>query len=94
MRAIGWRTRTASTLLAVLVGIGMVGLRPAWGQQPQHAKRQLTVATYNLYLGADLTPLFAASSPEELVQRAGQVYANVVKTDFPSRATAIAELLA
>ncbi|HEV8374232.1 MAG TPA: endonuclease/exonuclease/phosphatase family protein [Actinomycetota bacterium] len=94
MRAIGWRARTASTLLAVLVGIGMVGLRPALGQQPQHAKRQLTVATYNLYLGADLTPLFAASSPEELVQRAGQVYANVVKTDFPSRARAIAELLA
>jgi hypothetical protein len=28
------------------------------------------------------------------VQRAGQVYANVVKTDFPARAEAIAELLA
>jgi hypothetical protein len=43
---------------------------------------------------ADLTRLFTASSPQELVQRAGQVYANVVKTDFPSRAEAIAELLA
>ncbi|HXQ57792.1 MAG TPA: endonuclease/exonuclease/phosphatase family protein, partial [Actinomycetes bacterium] len=61
---------------------------------PRHAQRQLTVATYNLYLGADLTPLFSASSPQELVQRAGQIYAHVVKTDFPSRAEAIAKLLA
>jgi endonuclease/exonuclease/phosphatase family metal-dependent hydrolase len=96
MRAIGWRSRTAATLLAVLVGVGTLGLGSgaAWGHQAQHAERQLTVATYNLYLGADLTPLFAASTPEELVQRAGQVYANVVKTDFPARARAIAELLA
>ena len=28
------------------------------------------------------------------MQRAGQVYANMVKTDFPARAEAIAELLA
>jgi hypothetical protein len=71
-----------------------VGLRPAWANPPQHAQRHLTVATYNLYLGADLTPLFSASSPQQLMQRAGQIYANVVKTDFPSRAEAIAKLLA
>jgi endonuclease/exonuclease/phosphatase (EEP) superfamily protein YafD len=71
-----------------------MGLRPAWASPPQHAQRHLTVATYNLYLGADLTPLFSASTPQELIQRAGQVYANVVKTDFPSRAEAIAGLLA
>ncbi|HZD01004.1 MAG TPA: endonuclease/exonuclease/phosphatase family protein [Actinomycetes bacterium] len=93
MRRIGWRLRAAVALLAV-VGLGVVGLRPAWADPPPRAQRHLTVATYNLYLGADLTPLFTASSPQELVQRAGQVYANVVKTDFPSRAEAIAELLA
>ena len=71
-----------------------MGLRPAWANPPQHAQRHLTVATYNLYLGADLTPLFSASSPQQLMQRAGQIYANVVKTDFPSRAEAIAKLLA
>ena len=79
-------------LLAVLVGLGAVGLRPAWANPPQHAQRHLTVATYNLYLGADLTPLFSASSPQELVQRAGQIYTNVIRTDFPSRAEAIAKL--
>jgi endonuclease/exonuclease/phosphatase family metal-dependent hydrolase len=94
MRLTRWRLRATVLLLAVVVGLGAVGLRPAWGDPPQHVQRHLTVATYNLYLGADLTPLFSASSPQELVLRAGQVYANVVKTDFPSRAEAIAKLLA
>jgi endonuclease/exonuclease/phosphatase family metal-dependent hydrolase len=94
VRLTRWRIRAVGLLLAVLVGLGAVGLRPAWATPPQHAQRHLTVATYNLYLGADLTPLFAAASPQELVQRAGQIYTNVVKTDFPSRAEAIAKLLA
>jgi len=93
MRLIGWRVRAAVAMLAVLVGLG-VGLRPAWGDPPRHAQRHLTVATYNLYLGADFGPLFAASSPQEFVQRAAQVYATVVRTDFPTRAEAIADLLA
>jgi endonuclease/exonuclease/phosphatase family metal-dependent hydrolase len=76
------------------VVLGAMGLRPAWADAPQVAQRQLTVASYNLYLGADLTPLFSATTPADLVQRAGQIYANVVKTDFPARADAIAELLA
>jgi endonuclease/exonuclease/phosphatase family metal-dependent hydrolase len=89
-----WRVRATAVLLAAVAGLGVAGLRPAWGAPPGHAQRQLTVATYNLYLGADLTPLFTASSPEQLVQRAGQIYANMVRTDFPSRAEAIATLLA
>ena len=94
MRLTRWRTRAVGLLLAVLVGLGAVGLRPAWANPPQHAQRHLTVATYNLYLGADLTPLFSAPTPQELMQRAGQIYSNVVKTEFPSRAEAIAKLLA
>src|SRR4029450_10019582 len=94
MRLTRSRTRAIGLLLAVWVGLGAVGLRPAWADPPQHAQRHLTVATYNLYLGADLTPLFSAASPQELMQRAGQIYANVVRTDFPARAEAIAKLLA
>lgn len=67
MRRMRWRIRVLGLLLAVLVGLGAVGPRPAWADPPRHAQRQLTVATYNLYLGADLTPLFSASSPQELV---------------------------
>lgn len=52
------------------------------------------VATYNIYLGADLNPLFGASSFADLVARAGQVYAAMEATNFPERAEAIADLLA
>jgi endonuclease/exonuclease/phosphatase (EEP) superfamily protein YafD len=94
MGAVRWRRRAVVALLATTVVVGVMGLRPAWADPPRVAQRQLTVATYNLYLGADLTPLFSATTQAELVQRAGQIYANVVKTDFPARAEAIAELLA
>jgi hypothetical protein len=63
MRLTRRRTRAIGLLLAVLVGLGAMGLRPAWADPARHAQRHLTVATYNLYLGADLTPLFAAASP-------------------------------
>ncbi len=94
MGVVRWRRRAVVALLATTVVVGVMGLRPAWADPPPVAQRQLTVASYNLYLGADLTRLFSATTPAELVQRAGQIYANVVKTDFPARAEAIAELLA
>ena len=51
------------------------------------------VATYNLYLGADLTPVFAVRDADELAGRAADVLAQVRATDFPSRAEAVARLL-
>ncbi len=94
MGGIGWRRRTAVALLAALVALGTLGLGTATAGPPEHARRHLEVATYNLYLGADLTPLFGATTPEELTRRAGEVYATMVKTDFPARAEAIARLFA
>ncbi|HET6651228.1 MAG TPA: endonuclease/exonuclease/phosphatase family protein [Nocardioides sp.] len=54
----------------------------------------LTVATYNVYLGADLALLFDATSLEELAERAWVVEQQLVATDFAQRATAIARILA
>ncbi|MFF0729154.1 endonuclease/exonuclease/phosphatase family protein [Streptomyces sp. NPDC004134] len=56
--------------------------------------RAVGVATYNVYLGADLKPLFDAGSQAELVTRAGEVYAAMEATDFRERAAALADLLA
>jgi endonuclease/exonuclease/phosphatase family metal-dependent hydrolase len=58
------------------------------------ARANFDVATYNLYLGADLNPLFGASSYPELVGAAAQVYAQMEATDFTERAGAIADLIA
>ena len=55
------------------------------------APRELGVATYNVYLGADLTPLFAAGNQQEFVAAAAAVYAQMEYTDFPRRAEAIAD---
>ena len=52
------------------------------------------VATYNVYLGADLTLIFGAASPEHLIERAGLVHRQLLGTDFPARAESIARLVA
>ncbi len=89
------RVRAAVVLLfALLIDFASGELWAAGAGPSGHARGRLTVATYNLYLGADLTPIFSASSEEELVRRAGEAYAQMVRTDFPSRAQAIAKLLA
>lgn len=56
--------------------------------------RAVGVATYNVYLGAGLKPLFDAGSRGELVTRAGELYAAMEATDFRERAAALADLLA
>jgi hypothetical protein len=56
--------------------------------------RTLTVATYNLYLGADLALLFGATSADELATRVAAVRDQLARTDFTQRATAIAGILA
>jgi endonuclease/exonuclease/phosphatase family metal-dependent hydrolase len=64
------------------------------GHGHAHRHGRLSVATYNIYLGADLNPLFRASTPVELAQAAASVYAQMERTDFPRRAEAIADLIA
>lgn len=59
-----------------------------------HGHGRLSVATYNVYLGANLNPLFGASTPEELTLAAAAVYAQMERTDFPRRAEAIADQIA
>jgi endonuclease/exonuclease/phosphatase family metal-dependent hydrolase len=51
---------------------------------------------YNLYLGADLVPVIAALNgpPEDAPAAVGQVWSNVVATDFPTRARQVAAEIA
>ncbi len=52
------------------------------------------VATYNLYLGADLSLLFDATSAGELDERSARVAGQLAVTDFARRAPAVARVLA
>lgn len=48
-----------------------------------------SVMTWNLYLGADLTPIFTAA-PEQIPERITEVFRQFLATSFPRRAKAIA----
>lgn len=56
--------------------------------------RTVRAATYNLYLGADLTTVFGVRYGDELSDAARRVHDQVVATDFPARAAAVARILA
>ena len=90
-RRIG-RTLAGAVALVVALGVGAPPAPAAPGNDS--SQRRLGVATYNVYLGANLTPLFAAQSPQQFVAAAGAVYAQMEHTDFPRRAEAIADQIA
>ena len=54
----------------------------------------LKLLTRNLYLGADLTPLFGVTTPPQLFTAVQQVFATVQATDFPARAKVLADEIA
>lgn len=59
----------------------------ACGNTPQ----SISVMTRNLYLGAELTPVLSALTPEQLPPLAGAVWRDVQASRFPDRAAALAQ---
>ena len=53
--------------------------------------KQVDVMTRNLYLGADLAPAIAATTPDELSAANGQILREVIANDFPTRAKGLAQ---
>jgi endonuclease/exonuclease/phosphatase family metal-dependent hydrolase len=82
------RTRRA---LALVVGCAVAAtsfaIPAAAGAKPVDVK----VMTRNLYLGADLTPAIAAPDPPAARIAAGDIYKDVVDTNFDARAKLLAE---
>jgi endonuclease/exonuclease/phosphatase family metal-dependent hydrolase len=64
-------------------------------QLPALARAEkLTVMTRNLYLGADLSPIVAATSPEEFLAATQVALGTVAANNFPARAEALAAEIA
>jgi endonuclease/exonuclease/phosphatase family metal-dependent hydrolase len=88
------RWRVATVLLAGVLAAG-VGARSASaeGSGDSHRDRTVTVMTYNLYLGTDLRPIFAAPSPFALFAAAGAGYAQVEAGRPEERMQSIADAI-
>ena len=84
--------RVALVAVAVALGVsaGPAGSAAAAGHG--HGPRPVTVQSYNLYLGANLQPLFGAT-PETVAGLAQDVWDHVEQVDFRTRARAIARLV-
>jgi len=79
--------------LLLAVGSVLAALLPSCAAEAG-ADAQITVMTQNLYVGAPLNDAFAASSWEELVAAGSQAWANLLASDFPTRAGALADEIA
>lgn len=81
------RTRVRGAALAVtFAAVLLAGAQSASADSP----RRVTVLTRNLYLGADLNPIFGATTPAQLFAAVGAAFANVQATNFPLRSVRIA----
>ena len=80
------RRRTIVLFAALATLAALLSAGPAQAK----SKRELTVMTQNLYLGADLTDAIAATSELEFVEEVGKIYGTVLFTDFPARSKQIA----
>jgi endonuclease/exonuclease/phosphatase family metal-dependent hydrolase len=86
-----------TTVAAVAAAVMVLTAAPqALAAPPSHAGRDVTVASYNLFLGGDIGSLVDPSvdTVPEFIGAAAALWQNVLATDFPARAEAIADLLA
>ena len=60
-------------------------------EQIKKASPLLTLMTWNVYLGADLSPIFAATTPQEFVAAVGAAYNRIQASNFVERANSIAD---
>ena len=93
--------RLVGAVVAVLVALLSVlsASPPASAASPEptppaQAGRELTAASYNLFLGGDIGSLVTAPTVPQFIANAAALWLNVQATDFPARADAIAALLA
>jgi hypothetical protein len=78
---------------AMLLALLLPGLAAA--KKADHSDngkgKVVSMMTRNLYLGADLGPVIAAKTPEQVVTASGAILRDVIANDFPTRARGLAD---
>ena len=59
-----------------------------------HGRREFSVLTHNTYFGADLRPVIAATSPQEVIAAVTEAWSHVQASKIPERALKIAQAIA
>lgn len=80
----------AAVAALMVAGGGPAAAKPAAPDTPSAVV--VEVQTYNMYFGANLTPLFAPDV--DVVEAASAIWAEMQASDIPARAKAVAELIA
>ena len=93
-RIVGAVVAVLVATLSVLSTSPPASAAPPHPTPPSHSGREITAASYNLFLGGDIGALIRAGSAAEFFTAASALWQNVIATDFPARAEAIADLLA
>ena len=83
-----WSARFRWALVLIIAVAGF--LVPAVSAQAGEGGPKLTVLTRNIYQGTDLTNVVTATTFPGFVAAVTQDWGNVVATDFPARARALA----
>jgi len=94
------RPRNQRWFVVALVGAvvaGCVNDNPTGPAQskgaPNAGARGVSVMTQNLYLGADLTPILAATNPIQIPPLVANAWQTILSNEFPERARALAALI-
>jgi endonuclease/exonuclease/phosphatase family metal-dependent hydrolase len=87
----GHRSLVTRWALAALLVVGMVATTGSVPASAARDKPTNTVMTYNVYLGANLLPLFGENDPIKLIEKAAAIVAHLDLVDFRVRAVAIAK---
>ena len=87
---------TARLLLGLLALALVASLLPTGGavaddHEAGEGPEPVTVMTRNLYLGANLGPVLAATDLDSAIAGATEIWAQVLDTDYPERAGALAD---
>lgn len=81
--------RIAAVAFFALALVALIA--PAAGSAAKKKDPDITVMSRNIYLGADLGPAIDAGSLPEAVDAAGEIFNQVVRTNFPARAKLLAK---
>ena len=92
MKRLRNRLLAVGAVLAAAAMMAVAAPNLAQASPPEQAQRQVTVMTQNLYLGANLTPLFTPGV--DFASVAAAVLKHVQQVDFPDRAAKIADEIA